>query len=288
MSTHPTLPEAGPDPAPRRGLRLSVIFEELRADAQVVEANFAARCGEEVAKPVAVAAAAAAAEQRSAAPAGDEAAAAIEHADASLSTGEAAPGGARKPRKRRRVRSNITIGEILDRTRQAGFGVLVALMAIVSLPLPGLSVPFGAAVAFGAIQMIIGWERPWMPRRIRAHAVSMRTLEWIGKNLAKYTRGLERLSRPRFTFMLRGPFWSLCGVGILILGVGLALPLPIPGSNLFFIVPIMIYAIGMLENDGLLIMAGHAATAAEIALAVAFWEIIDKAVRTALHWMGFA
>jgi hypothetical protein len=66
--------------------------------------------------------------------------------------------------------------------------------------------------------------------------------------------GLERLIRPRFTFMIAGPFWTACGIGMLVQGLALSLPLPIPGSNWVFIIPIILYGIGLLESDGLLIM----------------------------------
>ncbi len=274
---------------PPRGLRLSAILRELHADAHVVEpsavdGSSASATGAGVAAdadPIAADSTTADSDEPTAA---DGTESSVEEKDDPTADEEA--DGGRPLRRRRRQRTNITIGEILERTRQAGFGVIIALMAILSLPLPGLSVPFGVGAAFGALQMIIGLERPWMPRWIRNYAVSMRTLVWIGTKLAKYTRGLEKLSRPRFPLLLRGPFWSLCGVGILILAVGLSLPLPIPGSNMFFIVPIMVYAIGMLENDGLLIMVGHALTTIEIGISIAFWEIIQKSAMTALHWIG--
>ena len=49
--------------------------------------------------------------------------------------GAAAEDTSRAKRHRRtRVRSNITVNEILDRTRRAGFGFVVALLALVAIP----------------------------------------------------------------------------------------------------------------------------------------------------------
>jgi hypothetical protein len=62
----------------------------------------------------------------------------------------------------------------------------------------------------------------------------------------------------------------LVGFGIVLLGLGLALPLPIPGSNLIFIVPLLVYAIGLLECDGLWILVAHLATLVDLALLVIF------------------
>ena len=198
----------------------------------------------------------------------------------------------RRPRRPRRPhpRSNITVGEILDRTRQASFGFAVALIALISLPFIGLSTPFGLAVAFLAGQMTIGLDRPWLPARARRHQVSMATLDWLGRRIARWTSGLERLIRPRFSFMGEGPFRVLCGVGLILQGLGLALPLPIPGSHWLFIFPIMLYGIALLEADGLLIMLCHAITVLQIALAFWFSHFVSREVQHALrhvgHWVG--
>jgi len=58
------------------------------------------------------------------------------------------------------------------------------------------------------------------------------------------------------------------GLGIVLLALGLALPLPIPGSNLIFLVPLFVYALGVLERDGLWIALGHLGTLANMVLLV--------------------
>jgi hypothetical protein len=206
---------------------------------------------------------------------------------AAIETEQPAPHQGRRPRRRRRqrVRSNITIGEILDRTRQAGFGFIAAILALIAIPFVGLSTPFGLAIAFIGIQMIAGSLHPWMPGRIRRHVVSMETLQWLGERLARWTSGLEKITCPRLTFLIAGPFWTACGVGLVIQGLALALPLPIPGSNWIFIVPIILYGIGLLESDGVLIIACHIITLVEVVLGVILWELIERGLVNAYHWV---
>lgn len=199
---------------------------------------------------------------------------------------ETAPRRRRRFRRRAKIRSNITIGEILDRTREAGFGFIAALLALIAVPFVGLSTPFGLAIAFLAVQMIVGLHRPWLPERLRRHRVSMTTLEWLGRRLAHWTAGLERIIRPRFPFMTTGLFWTACGVGILVQGLGLSLPLPIPGSNWIFIIPIILYGIGLLEADGLLIMVCHTITVVQLALGVWLSETIVRALTNTFHWFS--
>ena len=196
----------------------------------------------------------------------------------------------RRRRRRRHVRSNITIGEICDRTSHAGFGVMfgfmAALLALIAVPFVGLSVPFGLAVGSIGVQMIVGMQQPWLPQRVRQYTVSMKTLHWLSTRVARWTSGLERYIRPRMTVLARGPFWTLAGVGIVLQGVGLALPIPIPGTNWPFIIVILIYAIGLLEDDGIMILLGHALTSVGIALALKSWHLIVAGVWSSYHWLA--
>ncbi|MBP7934431.1 MAG: exopolysaccharide biosynthesis protein [Phycisphaerae bacterium] len=185
-----------------------------------------------------------------------------------------------------KTRSNLTLGDIIDRTAHAGFGFLTAFLALVAIPFTGLSLPFGLAIAFLGIQMVAGKDRPWLPRRLRRRVVAMSTIDWIGRKVTRWTHGLERLIRPRLVWFARGPFWTLVGIGLILQGIGLAFPIPIPASNWAFIVPILIYGIGLLEDDGALILAGHIITAGMIALGAVFWELVHQRIAEGLTWVA--
>ncbi|HEY3242686.1 MAG TPA: exopolysaccharide biosynthesis protein [Phycisphaerae bacterium] len=200
----------------------------------------------------------------------------------STSTGRP-PGRRRRRHSKPGVPSNITLGEIVERTEHAGFGFLIAFLALVSVPFVMLSTPFGLAIALVAAQMVAGRSRPWLPRRMRQHVVTVGTLEWLGQRVTRWTRGMERWIRPRWTVLARGPFWVLIGVGVTLQGLGLALPLPIPGSNAIFAVVIALYGIGLLEDDGLLILLAHIITGIEVILGVIFSEVVASALVHAYH-----
>lgn len=297
---HEGMNESGPQPPPVRKLRLSAILAELCEGAAPAVSpevpSTASSSGmattptasdetrgdppDEAGEPVSETPAAAPPPSDSAVVDLSASAGSTDSANLTISKRRRLPLLRRKPR----VRSNITIGEIVDRTARAGFGFIFAFLALVSIPFVGLSTPFGLAIAFGAVQMILGFEHPWLPQRVRRHAVSMQTLNWLSHKLARWTAGLEKIVKPRFSLLSRGPFWMLCGVGVLLQALGLALPLPIPGSNWPFIFLIVLYAIGLLELDGLLIMICHALTMVEVALAVESWEKIVEAVMKMVQW----
>lgn len=272
-------------PPPRR-LRLSTILTELVAESQPIEAGGDA----------AVATASAEAPEEAAiTPPAESSAAAATDADEAPPTGRRGKRRLReklhRPRKRHRVRvrSNITIGEIIARTRHAGFGFLVALIGLLAC-MPYISMIFGLVIAFLGGQMLVGLNQPWVPRRVREHAVAMTTLSWINANLVRWTSWLEKFIKPRWTMLSRGPFWPLLGVGILLQGIGLALPFPIPGSNWVFVIPILFYSVGLLEDDGLLILLAHLVTATFIVLGISFYkwfaQLLVEVFTRAAAWFG--
>ena len=181
---------------------------------------------------------------------------------------------------------NLPLGTVLDVTQHAGFGFLIGFLAILAVPVPGLGMPFGLGVAFLGAQLVVGRQHPWLPGLLRRRRVSLRTRRWLAEKLARATGWMERLIKPRWPVLFRKGVWKLVGFGLLVQGIGLALPLPIPGSNIIFIAPIVVYALGLLEDDGLLVALGHAATLVNIALTLLLWDGIARALSAVLSHLA--
>jgi hypothetical protein len=184
------------------------------------------------------------------------------------------------------VTRGATFGELVDATHHAGFGVVCGLLGLIGIPLIGLGLPIGLAIALGGAQMLIGREQPWLPRRLRRLQLSPKLLLWLGNKLARGTARLERVVRPRHQWLTQGPMWSLVGFGIMVQGLGLALPLPLPGANLMFIIPILFYSLGLLEDDGVLLALGHIATIIDFVLAILFYGLVARYTDDAVRWIG--
>jgi hypothetical protein len=164
-------------------------------------------------------------------------------------------------------RDELTLGELVDRAAEGGFGFLVGVLTLIAIPFVGLSTPFGLAIALLGAQLALGRNQPWLPRRARRRELSMTMLDRVLRLLARRTRWLAKATRRRWE---RWVAPRAVGCGIVVLALGLALPLPIPGSNLIFLIPLFIYAVGVLERDGLWIAVGHACVVIDLALLVVF------------------
>lgn len=176
----------------------------------------------------------------------------------------------------------VSMGEVVDKAAEAGFGFSIGVLALIAIPFVGLSTPFGLAIALLGAQLAIGKQRPWLPARARARELPMTMLDRVLRLFSQRLRWLERSTRRRFERIITP---RLIGLGITLLGLGLALPLPIPGSNLVFIVPILIYSIALLERDGVWSAIGHVGTIVDMVMLVVFGATVIAVLEGVWNWL---
>jgi hypothetical protein len=178
---------------------------------------------------------------------------------------------------------SLSVGELVDLASEGGFGFLIGVLALIAIPFFGLSTPFGLAIALIGAQLMLGRARPWLPERARRRELSMSMLDRVAALLESRTRWLARTTRRRWEPLIMP---RLIGLGVVLLALGLALPLPIPGSNLVFLIPLLVYAIGLLERDGLWIALGHACLLVDLALLGVFGGAVWLVLRQIGGWFS--
>jgi len=178
--------------------------------------------------------------------------------------------------------AHLTVGALVDKAAESGFGFLIGVLSLIAIPFVGMSTPFGLAIALLGGQLMLGRRQPWLPARARRRPLAMTMLDRVLVLLLRRTRWLARLSRRRFELAIQP---RQIGLGVVLLAVGLALPLPIPGSNLMFLIPLFMYAIGILERDGLWIIVGHVAVMVDLALLAVFGATVVAVFERIWHWV---
>ena len=179
-------------------------------------------------------------------------------------------------------RAPRTIGELVDKAAEAGFGFLIGVLVLIAIPFFGLSTPFGLAIALMGLQMMIGRARPWLPNRVCRRELSMHMLDKVAGLLARRTRWLVAATRRRWEVLVQP---RVIGLGIFVLAAGLALPLPITGSNWVFLIPLFIYAVGLLERDGVWILVGHVAMLVDVVLVYFFIDVVMSVLARVWAWI---
>jgi hypothetical protein len=181
---------------------------------------------------------------------------------------------------------DITLHEVLKLLGARAFGLAILIFSLPnSLPIPsppGFSAVTGLPIVIFSFQMLIGRKSLWLPKRIRkVHFSRAKLAAFLSKGLP-YIRKIERLLHPRLSFMESKVGEHLLGLVVLLLATVLTLPLIfgnfLPGLS------ISVIALGMLERDGLLMLAGVIGGIISIALifglygafAHTLWETISN------------
>ena len=127
----------------------------------------------------------------------------------------------------------VTLSEILTLAGERIFGFLFVILALPSalpVPAPGYSIPFGIAMFFLAVQLVIGRDRPWLPAKIMNGSMSLDTVQGFIKKGNPWLQRIEALTKPRMSSICT----SLPGrvfIGIAIAIMSISMMIPIPGTN---------------------------------------------------------
>jgi hypothetical protein len=140
--------------------------------------------------------------------------------------------------------------------------ILLCLPFLAPVTIPGISMPFGLAIALSGLRIAFG-HRPWLPEFILNHRISFPVLEkMVHFGCAIYEK-VEKVIRSRLYVLLDGPgMGMLIGLAIALSGVFLSLPIPppFPLTNTIPGFAIICLSLGLMERDGVLILCGYALT----------------------------
>lgn len=177
----------------------------------------------------------------------------------------------------------LQLREILNGLGRSLFGMLLFLAILPAfLPLPGLAGGLsGPLVVLVGLQLLAGLRRPWLPRFIAERGPTRGTISRFEHRIGPALMRLEKLVRPRVTAMLdHRPATMFTGLLLVLLGI--LLVLPIPFTNYLFGVLLMLFALALLERDGVLMLV---AWAAGIVAIVVFGVLSGTLAAAAAQWI---
>ncbi len=182
----------------------------------------------------------------------------------------------------------ITVGEIVDRFGRRAFGALLFVFSTPNLlPLPpGSSTVLGAPLVLLSPQVAIGVHAPWLPRFIDDREISGADLnKFFGRLLGAVER-VEKVARPRLSFMFGSVGDRMIGVICTLLA--LVLILPIPFGNLLPALTIGVLAFSLVQRDGLFALVGYLLASASAVVLFLAADLVIDAVRHLVNWFGGA
>lgn len=181
----------------------------------------------------------------------------------------------------------VTLREVIQVLGERAYLLLVLLLALpflTPLPLPGLSTPFGLAIAAVALRLLLG-RRPELPGSLQRKVVPAGFFTRLFAVAAWVLRLLERWLRVRLTGLTDAPRVRQVQAGVIFLAaLALLLPLPIPFTNSFPAWTILLVAAGLLERDGVAVIAGYVVAAAGVVYFVFLGEAAGQLVEALRRW----
>lgn len=146
---------------------------------------------------------------------------------------------------------------ILAEKRYAAILVMFSFPFCIPIQIPGFSTPFGIILSFIGLRIAFG-KKPWWPEWILEKKMSSQHIEKLANKTINIVLLLQKISYPRLIFLTQNSVLGrIHGILIFCLAIFLALPLPIPFSNMFAAFPIFFIGLGLLEDDGLMILFAY-------------------------------
>ncbi len=148
------------------------------------------------------------------------------------------------------------LGVIVDRLDERAFGLLLLLLALPCTPPFVYLLPQIVAVPMLALaaQMAAGRQSPWFPRGLRERRLHLAEFSKVLDFCEKYVRWLEKIARPRLPAATGRTGARIAGALMII--PTLSILAPFPGTNTVPGIGIAVTALGLIQRDGLLVIAG--------------------------------
>ncbi|HEY1137906.1 MAG TPA: exopolysaccharide biosynthesis protein [Xanthomonadaceae bacterium] len=154
----------------------------------------------------------------------------------------------------------LALRELVGDLGRSTFGVLLFVATLPAfIPIPGLAGALsGPLVVLVGLHLLILLRKPWLPDFLARRGPQRSTLIRFDRISDRWLRWLEKLVRPRLLGMIDHPVATvLTGLQLVLLGILLALPIPF--TNFLFGALLLLYALALLERDGVLMLISWAA-----------------------------
>jgi len=151
---------------------------------------------------------------------------------------------------------SATLGDLIDRLDERGFGLLFFLLALPCIPPFVYVLPQIVSVPMLALsgQMAMGRSAPWFPETIRKRTFSIDEFRKVLDRMEKYVRFVERFSHPRLRAVTGHGASRFIGALLAIPSVSILVPLI--GTNTVPSIGIAMASLGLISRDGVLVVLG--------------------------------
>ena len=184
------------------------------------------------------------------------------------------------------TRGRITFAEIIERLGDRSYGLLIltfALPMVVAGGIPGISTLFGVPLIYISAQLALGFSQPRFPRYLLTRSVDARDFNKAIDRLVPVVVRIEKYLRSRFPALVTPLAERLMGAISLLMAIILALPIVF--ANGPTALAMTLFAVAILERDGLFVILGVIVSIVSTAIAVTVITAGAAGIYYAIHYV---
>jgi hypothetical protein len=181
----------------------------------------------------------------------------------------------------------VSVAQLAEVFANRAFGALMLLFAVPNLiPSPP---PFNASAILGVplivitFQMAMGRNVPWLPGFISKRSVPRPMLRRVVDRTLPYIRRAERLLSPRLEWLF-GPL-GIRIMGVVSLLLSIILFLPIPLGNLPPALTLVVFALALLQRDGVAAIIGYLGALVSVIIVALVAGAVWLMAKAAIHFV---
>lgn len=150
---------------------------------------------------------------------------------------------------------HLALSDVVSGLGASTFGVLLLIATLPAfLPIPGLAGALsGPLVTLVGLHLLFLQRKPWLPGFISGRGPQRSTLIRFDRAGDRWLRWMVSLVRPRLSILIDHPLATIF-TGLLLTLLGVLLALPIPFTNFLFGALLLLFALALLERDGMLML----------------------------------
>jgi len=172
----------------------------------------------------------------------------------------------------------VTVGDLLNAVGRRSYGPVLLLLGFIAISpltiIPGANVLLALITLIFAVQMAIGRQYPWIPRKALDFSFPRKHLIAGVAVADKYVAQIDRFLKPRLTFLTQAPFAQLVALAC----VGAALvTLPLSFVPLGPVIPslaVLLFGLAITARDGFVIILAGASLAGACYVLLRVWAVL--------------
>lgn len=181
----------------------------------------------------------------------------------------------------KRKNGKTKISELMEDFHENGILLAMIFFALpVAIPLPyppGFTTIMGIPLMILSVQMLFGSKKVKLPQKINNYELKNSTLKTISDKIVPIIETVEKYIKPRFLFARSVYCEQFIGLVCLIAATAVALPIPL--TNAIPALGITIMALGLMNRDGVIIIAGFFVAVIGVIIAISVITLGLKAIK---------